>query len=241
MNRTKNHNIINRESNVSTFSRFKTRWPAWLALFIAALLYEALPKELYWGPRRLMIGLVTMLIIPMIVFHWRDKSRITRILSLTVNILITFYMIVSLSRIILAVFAGHIGPIHLFTSTMMLWLTNILVFALWYWNLDAGGPHRRELQETSGLTAFLFPQAQLYLFQTANLPNSIKNWQPHFIDYLFLAFNTSAAFSPTDTPVLSRWAKGISMIQASVSLTIILMLVSRAINILNPSAHYLVP
>ncbi len=68
----------------------------------------------------------------------------------------------------------------------------------------------------------------------------IKNWKPNFVDYLLLSFNTSTAFSPTDTPILSRWAKCISMIQAMISLTIVVMLAARAINILTPSASYLV-
>lgn len=222
------------------FQRFKTRWPAWLALLIVSLLYEALPKIFYWGPRGVMIGLVTILIIPLIITHWRNNSRIHRVLSLSINILITIYMIISVSRLILAVLQGHIGPTHLLISAFTLWTTNILVFALWYWNLDGGGPTQRELKVEQNITAFLFPQMQITLSSNINLPDSIKKWEPNYVDYLFLAFNTSTAFSPTDTPVLTRWAKCMSMIQAMISLTIIVMFASRAIGILTPNASYLV-
>lgn len=218
----------------------EARWPAWLALFIVALLYEALPKVFYWGPRGLMIGLVTLLIIPTIIAHRRKYSRVNRVLGLAINSLITLYMLISVSRILMAALAGHIGPNHLLASSFILWVTNILVFALWYWNLDAGGPNQRDINEIHGYTAFLFPQTQLCLFNSSQMPKPLKNWSPNFIDYVFLAFNTSTAFSPTDTPVLTRWAKIMSMTQAAISLTIVVMLAARAISILNPTASYLV-
>lgn len=218
----------------------RTRWPAKLALLIVALLYEALPKIFYWGPRGLMISLVILLTIPMILSHWFKNYRLNRWFAISVNALITVYIIISVSRVVIATWHGQIGPNHLLMSSMILWATNILAFALWYWNLDAGGPNLRSLGEKSNLTAFLFPQTQLALSENTLLPDVIKHWRPQFIDYLFLAFNTSTAFSPTDTPILSRWAKAMSMLQALISLTIVLMLAARAINILNPSASYFI-
>lgn len=219
---------------------FSPRWSAWVALFTIALLYEALPKVLYWGPNRLMIGLVTLLALPMFVSHWRKNKLMVHYLSLSINALITFYIISSTSRIVFAAFQGQIGPKHLLASSFILWIANILMFALWYWNLDAGGPNKRESDHFNGIHAFLFPQKQIAMMDNPKTPKAIKNWQPTFIDYLFLAFNTSTAFSPTDTPVLSRWAKCMNMFQALISLTIVLVLAARSINILNETAHYLV-
>lgn len=216
------------------FRSLQARWSSWLALLILALLYEALPKSFYWGPRGLMIGLVSLLIIPMIITHWHDSYRVNRILVLTVNLISTLYIIISINRLILRAVEGQIEPKYLLISSVLLWFANIILFALWYWNLDAGGPRKRELKENIGVIAFLFPQTQIALTQQNEpLPNSIKDWEPTFVDYLFLAFNTSTAFSPTDTPVLTRWAKCMSMTQASISLTIVVMLAARAINILN--------
>ncbi len=228
------------EHHALRIKRLKARWPAWVALLVVAILYEALPRIFYWGPRGLMISLVIVLSIPLMITLWRSSVRLNRLVSLCINILITLYMIASIIRLVVAVLQGHIGPEHLLMSALALWSSNVLIFALWYWNLDAGGPYQRESIDGGRIAAFLFPQTQILLTQPRNLPVSIKDWQPHFIDYLFLSFNTSTAFSPTDTPVISRWAKCMGMIQALISLTIIVMLAARAINILNPSANYLV-
>jgi hypothetical protein len=100
-----------------------------------------------------------------------------------------------------------------------------LVFALWYWKLDAGGPLERDRRRGRLDSSFLFPQMAVQ-------NGADSTWSPHFMDYLFLAFNTSTAFSPTDTAVLSRWAKAGMMLQALISLTIIALLAARAVNIL---------
>ena len=236
----KAHKSSSKHDYYSTLiKRFNARWPAWVALIVVGLLYEALPPAYYWGPRGLMFGLVLVLTIPMIIFFWKGL-KIMRYFGLAVNSLITIYMAGSVIRLVQAVLEGHIGPQHLLSSALVLWVTNILVFALWYWNLDAGGPVHREQNTGEHLTAFLFPQTQISLVGTNNLPTMITKWKPHFIDYLFLSFNTSTAFSPTDTPVLSRWAKCMSMVQAVISLMIIVMLAGRAINIISSATSYVV-
>jgi hypothetical protein len=111
-----------------------------------------------------------------------------------------------------------------------LWATNILVFASWYWRLDAGGPHERARTPGHADGAFLFPQ--MTMDPAAKLAAGEHEWEPNFVDYLFLAFNTSTALSPTDVPVLSRWAKALMMIQALISLLVLVLLAARAVNIL---------
>ena len=110
-----------------------------------------------------------------------------------------------------------------------LWSTNVLTFALWYWRLDGGGPFARRQRELSGSRAFLFPQLQIERSDRAAF--GVERWFPGFVDYLFIAFNTSAAFSPTDTPVLQRWAKLLNMVQSLISLTIVAVLLSRAVGV----------
>jgi len=116
-------------------------------------------------------------------------------------------------------------PQELLRAAAALWVANILVFASWYWRLDAGGPNQRDLRDQHNEGAFLFPQM-------ITPWESDKNWRPGFVDYLFLAFNTSTAFSPTDVPVLSRWAKLMMMMQALISLATVALLAARAVNIL---------
>ena len=121
---------------------------------------------------------------------------------------------------------------QLLKSAILLWITNVLVFASWYWRLDAGGPHMRDKTPGHEDGAFLFPQMTMQQADGGREYQDGTLWSPQFIDYLFLAFNTSTALSPADTAVLSRWAKVLVMVQASISLTIIVLLASRAVNIL---------
>jgi hypothetical protein len=118
----------------------------------------------------------------------------------------------------------------LLRSAASLWLTNVLVFALWYWRLDAGGPHARDVRDAHVNGAFLFPQ--MTMLRRVETATGQRGWSPHFVDYLFLAFNTSTAFSPTDTPVLTRWAKVLMMVQSLISLSVLAVLAARAVNIL---------
>lgn len=208
------------------------RWPALIALLVVGGLYEALPKALYFGPRRLLISLVVLLLIPTVLTRWRGHHSLNRVLSLSIDGLVTGYMIISVGKLVHAVLGGHIEASRLLLSSAALWVTNVLIFALWYWNLDGGGPHQRDQRGDHLDGAFLFPQ----MMMPAELKRQTgeQGWEPNFVDYLFLSFNTSAALSPTDTAVLSRWAKCLSMLQALVSLTVIVLLAARAVNILNP-------
>jgi hypothetical protein len=122
------------------------------------------------------------------------------------------------------------SPSELLRAATALWVCNVLIFASWYWRLDAGGPHQRDLSVCHTDGAFLFPQ--MTLSRELRIEMEEDDWKPGFMDYLFLAFNTSTAFSPTDVPVLSRWAKGLMMIQAIISLATIALLAARAVNIL---------
>ena len=111
-----------------------------------------------------------------------------------------------------------------------LWLTNVLVFALWYWRLDGGGPTIRHERKEFGSRSFLFPQMQIEESERARF--ACAHWRPHFADYLFVAFTQSSTFGPTDAPLLGRWAKVLAMIQVAISLSIVILLISRAVGVL---------
>ncbi|HUB17331.1 MAG TPA: hypothetical protein VL990_01770 [Acidobacteriaceae bacterium] len=167
---------------------------------------------------------------PIVWAHWRGLNDLNRILGYLLSAIVTADMIWSLGLLIAALPAHKESPLDLLISASALWLTNILVFASWYWRLDGGGPAAREEQGVHTDGAFLFPQ--MTLDQQARIAMGEQCWNPGFIDYLFLAFNTSTAFSPTDVPVLSRWAKVLMMIQSLISLATIALLAARAVNIL---------
>ncbi len=201
------------------------RWPAFVAMLAAAGVYLALPAPLALGPSWLLLLVIVLLLIPIVVSDRRGHHNVTRILTLSVNLIITIAMIASLIHLVRGIPQHLEPPKALLRSATALWIANILVFALWYWKLDAGGPLRRERPLGLKNSSFLFPQM-------LRREDEDPSWTPHFVDYLFLAFNTSTAFSPTDTAVLSRRAKLGMMVQSLISLTIIALLAARAVNIL---------
>ena len=206
-------------------------WPPVLAMLAVGGLYAALPASLVGGaPPWLLVAIVVGLLIPIVVFHYRGDHFVHQVLGYVLNSLVTAVMIFSLALLIKEVTEHDITPRRLLTSAASLWISNFLIFASWYWRLDGGGPHKRArtLGHTDG--AFLFPQMTMPL--DVKIAAGEQDWEPRFMDYLFLAFNTSTAFSPTDVPVLSRWAKFLMMIQAVISLTVLALLAGRAVNIL---------
>ena len=201
------------------------RWPAFIAILAVGGLYTGLPEALTIGPRWFFFALVLALSIPGLVFYHTGRHRLNSVFGFTVDGLLTVGLIISVILLIDALPTGKVPPQQLLLSAASLWITNILVFALWYWRLDAGGPYQRDKIPGHSEGAFLFPQMTMS-------KEDRQNWSPNFIDYLFLAFNTSTAFSPTDVPALARWAKILMMLQSLLSLLIIALLAARAVNIL---------
>ena len=201
------------------------RWSAFVAMLAAAGVYLALPEPLSLGPSWLLLLIIVFLLIPIVVSDRRGHYNATRILIFTANAIIAIAMIASLIHLVQGIPQHLETPKSLLRSASALWIANILVFALWYWKLDAGGALRRERPRGYLNSSFPFPQM-------LRREDQDLSWTPHFMDYLFLAFNTSTAFSPTDTAALSRWAKLGMMVQSLISLTIVALLAARAVNIL---------
>jgi hypothetical protein len=201
------------------------RWPALVALVAVGCLYWSLPERLSVGPGWLLLAIMLLLVIALAISNRSGYYKLSRILTFAATGAITFAMVASLAFLIQGI-PQHRDPAQtLLRAATALWLTNVLVFALWYWKLDAGGPLNRETRRGRLDSSFLFPQM-------LSQEGGETSWSPHFMDYLFLAFNTSTAFSPTDTAVLSRWAKAGMMVQALISLTIVALLAARAVNVL---------
>ena len=180
------------------------------------------PVALREGPDWLLALLVVVLLVAIVIVHERGWFRANQILGYVLLATVTADMVASLTLLITRLPAHQETPRQLLTSALGIWTGNVLVFASWYWRLDGGGPNARDRRKSHNAGAFLFPQMQMRM----------QYWKPGFVDYLFLAFNTSTAFSPTDTAVLSRWAKIGMMAQALISLSIIALLAARAVNIL---------
>jgi len=207
--------------SASESSDTETRWPAAIAVIGLGGSSLALPEDMIPGPRWLVPILILVLLIPTILAHRRGRHRIDVVLGYAISVIVTLALIASLASLLRLV--GSRSAPELLKSAAILWVTNILVFALWYWRLDAGGPHERAARGEHTAGAFFFPQMM------DSAPNPDPSWSPRFVDYLFVSFCTSTAFSPTDTPVLSRWAKLLTMVQALISLLCVAVLASKAI------------
>ena len=212
-----------------TKTEVEPRWPAILAVLAIGALHLSLPESLTIGPDWLLLAVVSVLALISMLARRSESFSLAEVVGYTISGLITMDMAWSLWRLVAALPAHSESPKELLRSAAILWITNILVFASWYWRLDAGGPNARDLRMAHIEGAFLFPQMTM---DPKRLTKSERGWTPSFIDYLFLAFNTSTAFSPTDSPVLSRWAKCLMMVQAFISFTTVALLAARAVNIL---------
>ncbi len=205
------------------------RWEAGLAAVLAAALYIPLDAHLTLGPKWAPILLVGVLLIPIVIMQeairrpggWTPSMRHVRMLALLVLGILALAEASTLVLLILRLDTMKAGR-DLFVSAGLIWVINLLVFALCYWEIDGGGPARRPPAGCPP-TDFLFPQ------QTD--PRLNVGWAPEFVDYLFLAFNTGTAFSPTDTMILSRQAKLVMMVQATIALLTIALVAARGVNI----------
>lgn len=204
------------------------RWPVLIGLASVVAINFGLPEMLSIGPRWLLVVVFVVLAAAALALHSRNDEAKANVVGIILTAAVTAALAASLVLLIEALPKHKQEPLQLLRSAALLWVSNVLVFAAWYWRLDAGGPHHREKSASHEKGAFLFPQMALH----RESPTKPDSWHPRFIDYLFLSFNTSTALSPTDTQVLSRWAKTLMMLQAVISLAVIVLLAARAVNIL---------
>jgi hypothetical protein len=197
-------------------------WPAALAFLALGLAYAFVAPRLTIGPRWALLALVIIAVVGVRVLRWRGMIRATRIVVLGVLAVVTLALTASAAFLVEALIDHSLDAITLLISGALLWASNILTFALWYWEIDGGGPAHRHATGC-GSTDFAFPQKVLG-------GDDLAHWMPDFVDYVFLAFNTNTAFSPTDTMVLARRAKLMMMYQSVLALTTVVVLVARAIN-----------
>lgn len=199
--------------------------PAFSATLIAAFLYAWLPPQIALGPQWILLAIMPVFLGAVALLQKRGKRRIAHHLGHMSTAIMTCFIGYSLIFLVVGIFRGAVTASVMLRASGILWGMNIIVFALWYWRLDAGGPMARADRGKHEIGCFLFPQMTMR-------KTDGEAWIPHFVDYLFVAFNTSTAFSPTDTAILSRWAKLLVMTQSIISLGLVVFVVSRAVNII---------
>ncbi|MFE2970762.1 hypothetical protein ACFXKC_45595 [Streptomyces sp. NPDC059340] len=211
-------------------TRGEPRWAVTAVILVAVALQWMLPHRLALQPYWALPALELVLLAGLIAANPRRVEPSTQWLrwwGLALTGAISLANGWSAVRLVAGLVNGtegtEAGPLLLTGGGI--WLTNVIVFALWYWEWDRGGPMAR-VRGQSQYADFLFVQMQSP--QTAP-----PDWEPAFLDYLYLSFTNSTAFSPTDVMPLSRWAKMLMMLQSSVSLVTVVLVVARAVNILN--------
>lgn len=210
-------------TNAARFA-LAARWPGVLALVAVGLAHAVLSDRLTVGPSWLLLAVIALALVPAALLHAGGRPHLARRVTLGITGLAAGAIAASSALLVRALLGGRAAAGGLLGDAALLWLANVLVFAILYWEVDAGGPARRA-SGAGGSSDFLFPQAMVG-------GDLARQWHPEFLDYLFLSFNTSAAFSPTDTQVLARRAKVLMMAQALVSLVVVAVLAARAVNTL---------
>ena len=200
------------------------RWAAIVGLLVIGILYLFLPESLRIGPNWLLLVIEIVALLPLVVstLTRRRFSHLTvRVYAMILLGIVTLALAVSITLLIISL-PTYKHATDLLGSAAVLWISNILVFASWYWEIDGGGPVKRH-QSGHQAADFMFPQ---------QVNGNNGSWAPHFLDYVFLAFTGATALSPADTFPMTRPAKTLMMIEALLSLTIIVLLAARAVNIL---------
>ncbi|HMD45480.1 MAG TPA: hypothetical protein VKG43_04940 [Acidimicrobiales bacterium] len=213
---------------MSNQDRREPRWPAALALVVASALYVVLPGELIIGPRWLIPGLEVALVITLLIHNAnrmdKDEPR-WRALAIAVIALINVANVISVILLVRALIYGN--PVNgrtLVYSAIAVWLTNAIIFGVWFWELDRGGPGVR------GTSRQRWPDFQFP--QMANPDTARSGWRPTLPDYLYVGFTNATAFSPTDAMPLSVAAKSLMTAESLVSMVTVVVVAARAVNIL---------
>jgi uncharacterized membrane protein len=208
----------------------EARWQATAAVVVAIALQFPLPGRLdLLHPAWLLPALEGLLLLVLVVANPRRinrQSRAIRMLSLVLAAVLSLANAFSVARLVTGLVQGTegntAGPLLL--TGGVIWLTNVIIFALWYWEFDRGGPAAR------AAATRIYSDFQFVQMVSPEL--APPGWEPAFGDYLYLSFTNAAAFSPTDVMPLSRWAKMAMTVQASISIVTVALVVARAVNIL---------
>lgn len=206
----------------------ESRWPVAVTILVVLFLLVVLPERFRLLPVWSFYAIVVTVLVPMAAVRLSSKKtswlHIERTITLLFVALVAIGTLTALTYLIIAMVRGsnETHGLSLLTSSVALWVSNVLMFSLLYWQIDRGGPGVR----ASGMWRrpdWLFPQEGA---PSEDLP---PGWRPTFVDYLFLAFSTATAFSPTDVLPLSPRAKMMMMVESAISLVTIVVVAARAI------------
>ena len=203
------------------------RWPASLALLTCVALYVVLPNRLVLGPHWMIPALIILLLIPLSLGRHRhpDESPRVRHLTLTLITLVTLANVSSMVFLVQRLLDTSVSQGRaLIYSAVSVWLTNVIIYGVWFWEIDRGGPTRRAAGSTA-VYDLQFPQME-------NPTLAPAGWEPRFTDYLYTSFANGTSFAPADAMPLSRRMKILFVSESMVSFVTIAVVAARAVNIL---------
>ncbi len=208
-------------------ARPEPRWPASLALVVCVLLYVVLPNRLVVGPRWILPVLIALPLVPLSATKHRHPNESQWVRRLTIFLIgvITVANVTSMALLVHHLLNANVSQGRsLIYSAVAVWLTNVIVYGLWFWEMDRGGPHLRAGVDT------LLPDLQFPQMENPQL--AAPNWRPRFFDYLYTSFANGTSFAPADAMPLSLRAKALFASESIVSLVTIAVVAARAVNIL---------
>jgi uncharacterized membrane protein len=203
------------------------RWPASVALVVCVGLYIILPNRLVVGPHWLLPIIVALPLAPLSARKHRHPDESTWIRHATIGLiaLMTLANVVSMALLVHHLLNANVSQgRNLIYSAVAVWLTNVIVYGLWFWEVDRGGPHRRASGEK------LLPDIQFPQMENPDL--APEHWRPSFTDYLYTSFANGTSFAPADAMPLTLRAKLLFTSESLVSLITIAIVAARAVNIL---------
>ena len=204
------------------------RWPASLALVVCVVLYVILPSRLVIGPRWLVPTLIVLPLVPLSLRRHRhpNESPVVRHLTIILIALISAANVVSMALLVRHLLTSNVTQgRELVYSAVAIWITNVVIYGLWFWEIDRGGPHRRAGNTTA------WPDIQFPQMENPHLAPT--DWYPRFTDYLYTSFANGTSFAPADAMPLSARAKALFASESIVSLVTIAVVAARAVNILH--------
>ena len=207
--------------------RPEPQWPAALALLACVGLYIVLPTRLVVGPRWILPVLISLPLIPLLAKRHRhpDEAPWIRRLTIFLIALVSAANIVSVLLLVNQLLVAHVSQGRaLIFSAVSVWLTNVIIYGLWFWEIDRGGPHLRAGNDA------LFPDIQFPQMENPSL--APQNWRPKFFDYLYTSLANGTSFAPADAMPLTGQAKALFATESIVSFVTIAVVAARAVNIL---------
>ncbi len=224
--------IANSAGGTEPRMRAEQRWPMAAAVMIVGLLFELLPSDFQMFPDQSFVYPVFLAAF-LVVLIVGDPGRIDRQrrwLRITTGLMIatiTLVTAIQAVRLVVGILtqASFDSAGQLLAIGGLIWVSNVIAYALWYWDLDGGGAAARAAWDTIAPRAFVFPEH--------SLPDLVPaGWYPQFVDYVALSFNTALAFSPTDVSAIRPWAKVMMISESAISLALGALVIAYAVNIL---------